>query len=570
MGLSSSQARLLNLTSRMHQIEYRAAKLEAEKLQMANASRRAYLDYQNAMEFTKIQYKTLNRDASVTFLDANYNNLIGRVIDNRMYFLNDMKTGKLYVSPMYKSAYDCSNNTLNGFLHTLNDIMSGNNASYTSITSAEQLKNLSGKSGYYRLDEDLVLDDWEGISNFRGVFDGNGHSITINGNNGLFASAYNTTIKNVSVEADINGENVGGLVSFGQNLTIENSSSTGTIVSSKSIAGGLVGVLAGNCSVSNCNASCDVTSTYVSATNGYSGNPDFFDKCGGFIGYIYNNSNVTIDDCTSVGGSVNSNYWLSGGFIGQTNGNVTINRCATDNEVVLNANGYGDSYASEYVYNGNTVTVPHNGSTFVGLVNSGTLTANDCNVMGSVSSNGSTTYIGNTISNTSSSSCNLNHCFSSLGGFESSEISMPPINNSDFPNLTENDISEAAFIFNAINLSGGAITISEENANSRTWLSNMIKDGHAILSNCDISKPETFANITVATDTNLQEVDDNSELRKAEAKYEAEMRRIDMKDRKFDYDLQALEAERNAIKQEMETLKTVAKDNVERTFKLFS
>ena len=48
------------------------------------------------------------------------------------------------------------------------------------------------------------------------------------------------------------------------------------------------------------------------------------------------------------------------------------------------------------------------------------------------------------------------------------------------------------------------------------------------------------------------------------------MRRIDMKDRKFDYDLQALDAERNAIKQEMETLKTVAKDNVERTFKLFS
>ena len=29
MGLASSQARLLNLTSRMHQIEYKAAKLEA-------------------------------------------------------------------------------------------------------------------------------------------------------------------------------------------------------------------------------------------------------------------------------------------------------------------------------------------------------------------------------------------------------------------------------------------------------------------------------------------------------------------------------------------------------------
>ena len=75
---------------------------------------------------------------------------------------------------------------------------------------------------------------------------------------------------------------------------------------------------------------------------------------------------------------------------------------------------------------------------------------------------------------------------------------------------------------------------------------------------------------SVAIDTGLREVQDESLLRKAEAKYEANMKKIDMKDRKFDQDLAALEAERNAIKQEMETLKTVAKENVERTFKLFS
>ena len=75
---------------------------------------------------------------------------------------------------------------------------------------------------------------------------------------------------------------------------------------------------------------------------------------------------------------------------------------------------------------------------------------------------------------------------------------------------------------------------------------------------------------SVATNTGLREVQDESLLRKAEAQYEADMKKIDMKDRKFDRDLAALEAERNAIKQEMETLKTVAKENVERTFKLFS
>ena len=75
---------------------------------------------------------------------------------------------------------------------------------------------------------------------------------------------------------------------------------------------------------------------------------------------------------------------------------------------------------------------------------------------------------------------------------------------------------------------------------------------------------------SVSTNTGLQEVTDEVNLKKAEAKYEADMKRIDLKDRKYDTDLAALDAERNAIKQEMETLKTVAKDNVERTFKLFS
>ena len=75
---------------------------------------------------------------------------------------------------------------------------------------------------------------------------------------------------------------------------------------------------------------------------------------------------------------------------------------------------------------------------------------------------------------------------------------------------------------------------------------------------------------SVATNTNLQEVTDTSLLKKAEAKYESDMKKIDLKDRKYDSDLAALDAERNAIKQEMETLKTVAKENVERTFKLFS
>jgi hypothetical protein len=117
----------------------------------------------------------------------------------------------------------------------------------------------------------------------------------------------------------------------------------------------------------------------------------------------------------------------------------------------------------------------------------------------------------------------------------------------------------------------GSITIDNEviTINSES-IANLINSGQFVLvtKNTDTPTAEQFT--SVSTNTNLQEVADEIDIRKAEAKYEANMRRIDAKDRKYDTDLAALDNERNAIKQEMETLKTVAKDNVERTFKLFS
>ena len=104
--------------------------------------------------------------------------------------------------------------------------------------------------------------------------------------------------------------------------------------------------------------------------------------------------------------------------------------------------------------------------------------------------------------------------------------------------------------------------------NSPEVLRNMVEAGFIVFEKKN--SDGTYAEVNVATDTSLQEVSDETELKKAEAKYEADMRKIDAKDKKFDTDLAAMEQERNAIKTEMETLKTVAKDNVDRTFKLFS
>ena len=62
MGMSSSQARLLSLTARMHDIEYRAQRLEAQKLQLANESDKAYSNYLRVLDSKKLQYRTILSD----------------------------------------------------------------------------------------------------------------------------------------------------------------------------------------------------------------------------------------------------------------------------------------------------------------------------------------------------------------------------------------------------------------------------------------------------------------------------------------------------------------------------
>ena len=137
----------------------------------------------------------------------------------------------------------------------------------------------------------------------------------------------------------------------------------------------------------------------------------------------------------------------------------------------------------------------------------------------------------------------------------------------------------------------GVIVVKDTQASSYEYLRNMLETGYAVLTTFEPAKASELATMTdeeiinmseakynellgientsVSTETFVQEVQDEAGLRKAEAKYEADMRKIDRKDRMYDTELAALDNERNAIKSEMETLKTVAKDNVERTFKLF-
>jgi len=137
-------------------------------------------------------------------------------------------------------------------------------------------------------------------------------------------------------------------------------------------------------------------------------------------------------------------------------------------------------------------------------------------------------------------------------------------------------------IYNAIQQHGGCISITDFDgpdgsaANNSEWLTNMIQSGQLYIEigTVDNQGGFTLDGISVSSDVNLSYTQttqiDSVALAKAEAKYEHEMKTIDRKDKKFDVELGKLDTERSALTKQVDSIKKVSDDNIERTFGIFS
>ncbi len=163
---------------------------------------------------------------------------------------------------------------------------------------------------------------------------------------------------------------------------------------------------------------------------------------------------------------------------------------------------------------------------------------------------------------------------------ESEEIVLADPENNKITSDTWNDAMEDKFyyyvkLFEKIKEAGGCQVIENQYVSGEKgndWFNNMVKTGRVIISEWNPDAKE-WQDTSVATSTNvnyLQEVSDDTDLKKAEAEYEHELDVINTKDTKFDQDLSKLETERTAIKTEIDSISQVRDDNIERTFGIFS
>lgn len=138
-------------------------------------------------------------------------------------------------------------------------------------------------------------------------------------------------------------------------------------------------------------------------------------------------------------------------------------------------------------------------------------------------------------------------------------------------------------IYDQIEANGGAIiAISKFDgfngnaANDSEWLTAMVQSG---LISIDMVKKDdqnktVFRGTSPSSDTSLKYTEttsvDTTAAKKAEAKYENELRQIQTKDKKYDLSLSKLDAEREALTKQRESLQKVIKDNIDKSFKIFS
>lgn len=514
MGMSSSQARLLSLTARQHNVEYRAQKLQAEKLQMANDSDRVYNTYLNALNATKIQARVANQWESDTFQDATLAMLEHGVLNNpketvaaNTLFLQDTSTGTncIYVTkevankygidqdttpyvgsmddyfrnvcgltdadrkvvskskvfnhydpiPGSVASFTAIENTMNSTFNynysytpvknssdptfdeeelvnfaefknshntvtgtAVSDITSFTAGQTYTISNANDLNKLLELSATqdtsnvkFVMTQDIDMsgvNDWSGIENFKGTFDGNGYKISnLTGTQGLFKNTDGADIKNLELEnlkITGNSEKVGGLVGSATNTNLKNIKLSGTVTNNGTKTGALAGYFdntgGSTTEISNIASFVDVTGTKQTGglighynvgfshsdprsnpifNNVYSvGNVTGTDQVGGVAGYWYSDPDKgpdqhgPIDKITDVntvytGGTITGNSSV-GGFVGTltcyddyqdkftfTNINTTskINSTATSAGVFVGTNdARTDTTIAEFIDSG--------------------------------------------------------------------------------------------------------------------------------------------------------------------------------------------------------------------------
>lgn len=564
MGLASSQARLLSLTSRQHTVEVNAQRLLSDKMRLSNDSDAAYQQYMNALENTALKARQLNDVGETSWIDGSINNLMRyNAADNTtgtVFLVQDLDSSKLYVPQDVLNKY---NN------YTAATVPTGHE-----YTDAMKFATMFGVE-YRREDrnEDILIEYNKAVAS--------------GWNNALTLEQYTqyTTETTKDDQIQTNAKNLLGMIPGLTNGTYKSTKSQGAlIVNYETFALELLNnpYIKDSYPQQNLDLiqkSLDILKTIdpqipkartekEEVTEEYDGPEipegvefEFFDtqysyetkklyatKTGETDPYV----NYT-DGTDSLNDNDKFELMLNGGSLKWEGTEIKEYKLW---KIIKTEKEITDRPAVD-VYDAEALSLLGlNGATNMG--DALTTVLNDM---------ATTTHYGNNLLETWDKSYEDVVHYRKFQGIKSAYDMYQP----DYEYIPSNKYNATYYenLFKSIEAAGGAIGVSEEQAKNTTWVENMIKNAKVILTTWDANE-ETLSRTSPALHVDVKEVSDDRKVAQAESDYEAEMAFINEKDTKIDNILNKLETERTTIKTEIDGIQKVMQDNVSNNFKVFS
>lgn len=573
MGLASSQARLLTLTSRQHSVEGEAQRIMANKMRLANDSDRVYQKYLNALDETLIKTRQTNASGQNVWIDASVNNLLrynaSEDTSGTVFYVQNMKDGSLYLPAELGQAYDESADEY--------EFASKFGVNYTRVDHNEDILKTYNKMvnlGYNTLlgptpeDADVILAEFANKVN-----DDQAKKTIAAMMLTQLPSANTNGVYELSRFLDTNARSfITALDNIIQSRLYEDAytpQERALINAAMSLAMGAVSP--------DYPQATTVETPYTYYVTGSDGYP--YPKDGKMVTkttYALKDLKVIVN--TSAGAkdySVKSgsqfdnfdliNMMLNGGtrYVSATK---TVSVTYAQDDTTHSPSSTTSLYEeSKDIY----TTVQTYGSTAKSILNN---------------YNSSMTTYGEALRKIFQDASTIDSL--SQKYLDSKGLTTDDINNykkylnakadydSYFPDIEmvpDNKVASQYYreIYNAIKSAGGWTEASDTSAKSASWVTNMVKSNQVILTTWD-AQNSMLSKTADSLHYNLREISNQNKIEVASQEYEEELATINDKDSKLDTRLEKLETEREAIEYQIKAMKDVAEQNVSTTFKVFT
>ena len=563
MGLASSQARLLSLTSRQHSVEASAQRLLSEKIRLSNDSDAAYQKYMNVLEDTTLKTRQTNDLGETFWIDGNINNLMRYNADTRtagsVFYVQDLETSKLYVPQEVFNNYNNLTAATVPTGHEYADAMK-----FATLFGVEYVKvdnNIDTKINY----EQAVLKGW---------------------NNALTDAQYNQYTEEANKDSEIQStaKILSGMIPNTNNIDGKNvykisPSKTAIATNYETFVMQILGSPLQKAAYSA--NEIQLLETSINLIRSITSDAD---KDAGYKDTIP----TPLADGTTEDKEYDYTQTYTTNKLSANNGVDYLviedgsDEFTTDQKFELMLNGGQITWDAKY-----DKTFSNNwanrfwGRKDVPVVK--THDIYDANTISVLSSCGSTNMgdaLTKLFQKMSNYTKNSERLLNSWGKTEEDVVNYRKFKQiekeysmykPDYEYVPTDNVKATYYetLFNSIVAAGGCTGVNEETAKNSQWVENMIKNAKVILTTWD-NNEMTLSRTSPSLHVDVKEISDDRRVAQAESDYEAETAFINEKDTKIDNILNKLETERTTITTEIQGIEKVMQDNVSVNFKVFS